>query len=328
MRDFRAVLTLLTTLFLVTSPPLAAREGESDPANPGDRSATVAELKRLLPAEAEGWKASGEDRVFTRDTVAEYAGKSADILLGFPFRLLLVRDYLGEPEGAVLSAEIYDMSTSADAFGIFSHGPPGERVEIAQEGLLSGSTLRFWKGNIFVRLRGSGGPAGARSVLVALGRRIAASIIRTGARPRILAGLPSDGLNAESVRYFHTQVSLDLDYYLADRKALFLDETSDVALGKYPSAGSETLLLVVRYASPQNADRAFRRFGGDFFPAGIGPGTRRIVEEIGPGVAAAALRTGEFLVLVLEAPDKAAAEGLLRSAELRVGKEYGSKRLS
>jgi hypothetical protein len=45
-------------------------------------------------------------------------------------------------------------------------------------------------------------------------------------------------------------------------------------------------------------------------------------------VAAAALRTGEFLVLVLEAPDKAAAEGLLRSAELRVGKEYGSKRLS
>jgi hypothetical protein len=320
MRDVRVIPGALASLLFISFS--AAATGTWLFAA-GDTSATVEELRRLLPSEIEGHAVSGEDKVYTRDTVAEYAGDAADTLLGFPFRLLLVREYLGKKSGASLAVELYDMSASGDAFGIFSHGPPGEPLDIGQEALLGGNILRFWKGHIFVRLRGGGDDPESRALLTSLGRRIAAAIIRIGARPRIVSVLPSEGLDRTSVRYFHSQISLDPHYYLADRNALFLGETTDVALGKYPAAGKETLLLLIRYASSEDAEKAFRRFGGDFFAINVGASTRRIVEEIGPGEAAAALQSGEILVFVLEAPDKTAADALLRRAGVRIAEVFG-----
>ncbi len=308
--------SLLLLAYLTASPLVAGSAGVNETA------ATVAELKRLVSAEIVGREASAEDRVFTRDTVAAYVGPSSEILLGFSFRLLLVREFGGGAGTGGLVVEVYDMSTSGDAFGYFSHGQPGERLDVGQEAVYRSGVLRFWKGNIFVALKGLDGTGEARGALLALGRRIAAAITRVGARPRIMSCLPAERIDRASVRYFHRQVSLDPHYYLADRNALFLDDTTDVALAKYPAGDKETLLLIIRYASTQDADKAFRRFGGDYFPVKIGASTRKIVEDVEPGEAAALSRTGGIIVLVLEAGDKSAAEALLESAESLVAREF------
>ncbi|MGZ5555222.1 MAG: hypothetical protein ACXW3H_05640, partial [Candidatus Aminicenantales bacterium] len=80
----------------------------------------------------------------------------------------------------------------------------------------------------------------------------------------------------------------------------------------------EALLLVVAYSSAVEAGRVYGRFGGDFFSEIFDPMSPRVVEMIETGDWAGAARKGRFLIVVLESPDKAACDGLLRRAEDKV----------
>jgi hypothetical protein len=308
MRILQAVI-----LILLLAPSLSAS------------SMTVMQLKALLPSEFDGWKPVGEDQIFTRTTIESYIESGAEITLGFPFRLLLVRKY-ADGTNPPLTVELYDMTTSGDAFGIFTHGPVGESVNVGQEALYAGGSLRFWKGNLFVKITEASEDSDTKNVIVGLGLRISSSIIREGSRPRIVSCLPQGVIEPGSIRYFHDQASVNIHYYLADETVLLLGNNAEGAMAKYRIANGQPLLILCRYMTPQQASKAFRQFSQVYFPGNPISTNRKIVEEIEEGEAAAALQINTFLIIVLEASDTTSCESLLQGAEWRIQEEFPPQR--
>ncbi|MGE5741188.1 MAG: hypothetical protein ACM32H_04045, partial [Candidatus Aminicenantes bacterium RBG_16_66_30] len=123
--------------------------------------------------------------------------------------------------------------------------------------------------------------------------------------------LPSEGLISSSVAAIRDQAALNAHYYLADEAILGLGRKTDAVFARYRTDPRETLLLVVAYPSAEEAGRVYGRFGSDFFSESFDPMSPRVVEMIETGDWAGAARKGRFLIVVLEAPDRAACEDLL-----------------
>lgn len=155
-----------------------------------------------------------------------------------------------------------------------------------------------------------------RAALLAL--IAAAAGIAAGAEVRARDVLPAEDLVASSVAVIRDHKSLDAHYYIADEAVLGLGPRTDAVFARYRAGAGEALLLVVVYPSPMEAGRVYGRFGGDFFSEDFDPMSPRVVERIETGDWAGAARRDRFLIVVLEAPDRAACDGLLRRAEVRV----------
>jgi hypothetical protein len=139
-----------------------------------------------------------------------------------------------------------------------------------------------------------------------------------GAAVRAREILPAEGRVASSVAAIRDQAALNAHYYLADEAALGLGSRTDAVLARYRTGSGEALLLIVGYPSAAEAARIYERFGRDFFSGTFDPKTSPTIEMIETGDWAGAAAKGPFLIVVLEAPDRAACEGLLRRAEAKV----------
>jgi hypothetical protein len=281
------------------------------------------DLGRFLPSETAAWKAAGEDRTFTRDTISGYLDGGAEAYLAYGFRRLLVREYSG-PSGASLVAEVYDMGGAADAYGISANNRDGAEAAIGRDGRYGGGLLRFWKGPCFVRLLAEPETGATRGLLEEMGRTIAAAIPEDGRRPRIMDCLPVERLDRKSLRYFHKQVSLNSHYYLADENVLMLDEGTEAGLATYTEGWEKAMLLVCRYRSAADARRAYLRFGRAYFSSKVDSRGGPVVEKIETGKYAGARQADAFLILVFESPDRARCTALLRATESKIREVFAT----
>jgi len=129
---------------------------------------------------------------------------------------------------------------------------------------------------------------------------------------RVRDVLPADGLIVSSVVAIRDQSVLDAHYYLADETVLGLGRRTDAVFARYKAGAGEALVLAVAYPAAGDVARIYARFGGDFFSGRFEAGSSLFLERLETGDWAAAARTGRVLVVVLEAPDRAGCEALLR----------------
>ena len=130
--------------------------------------------------------------------------------------------------------------------------------------------------------------------------------------------LPPEGLVASSVAVLRDQAALDAHYYLADEDILGLGRTTDAVFARYKAGAGQALLLIAAYPDAVEAGRIYKQFGEDFFSDAFDPARDRFIEKIETDDWAGAARKGAVLIVVLESPDRAACDGLLRRAEDRV----------
>ncbi|HDT14269.1 MAG TPA: hypothetical protein ENO03_07940 [Candidatus Aminicenantes bacterium] len=126
--------------------------------------------------------------------------------------------------------------------------------------------------------------------------------------------LPAEGLVASSVTVIQDQAALNAHYFLADEAALGLGPRTDAVFARYRAGAGEALLLVAVHPSAEAAGRVYGRFGRDFFSERFDPTAARFFERIETGDWVGAARQGPVLIVVLEAPDRAACESLLDRA--------------
>jgi len=269
-----------------------------------------------FPAEVNGWQRAGKTQRFDRSTIFDYMNGAGELYLAYDFQRLYVQDYT-KPDAPRITAEVYRMSTSEDAYGVFSHDPEGEDLGVGQGNAYAAGLLCFWKGAYFFRILAAQDTPEAKAAVASLGRSLAQPVPE-GPLPRILRCLPSEGLEAKSVRYFHTQVSLNAIYYLADANILALSPRTEAVMGTYRRDGEKMLLLIVRYENAQQAEAAYRGLNRVYLKDKPPPdGTHRI-ETIESGRQVGVLVKGQFLALVLEAKSRPACERLLTEAAGRV----------
>jgi len=114
-----------------------------------DRNGKSMEMKKLFPLKIGSYQSDGKDEFYDRQTTFRYMDGVAELYRSYGFKLLMVRRY-AKADPPPIIVETFDMSSSEDAFGVFSYETGDEDVEIGQGPDFGGGLLRFWKGKFFV----------------------------------------------------------------------------------------------------------------------------------------------------------------------------------
>ncbi len=228
---------------------------------------------KALPQEISGWQKNGDDQVYDRADIFDYLAGAGEIYLAFDFRFVFVREY-ARAEAPSIVVEIYQMSSAADAYGIFTQDRDGREVRVGQDALYGAGLLRFWKDKVFARIMADRETPEAQAAVMKLGGAIDSAIPGTGPRPEILAKLPVEGLNPLTVRFFHTVISLNSHYFMSNVNILNLSPQTRVAMARYGKNGAQGTLILVDYPSEDQAYSAYGRFIEMYLLQRFAPGPR------------------------------------------------------
>jgi len=271
----------------------------------------------IIPQEISGWKKSREDEVFTRDNIFDYIDGAGEIYLAYDFRFVFVREY-GKGNAPSMVVEIYQMSSPGDAFGVFTQDTDGDEVKMGQGALYAAGLLRFWKNTIFVRILADRETAEVKRVIMDLGAAIAKAEAEEGEMPKMLSLLPPEGLEAKTLRYFHTLISLNSHYYLASANILGLSPETSAVLARYEIAGEKPHVLLVAYPSAGGAESAYTQFVRTYLKEKPLPEGKTIAAKLENEKYASAFRQGRFLILVMEAAPPSLCERLSKDISSRL----------
>ena len=275
----------------------------------------VKDLGPKLPKQVLDWKSSGPDETYDRKTLYDYMDGGAEVYLAFDFREVFVRKY-ADTVGDELVLDIYDMGSSAEAFGMFSCDRQDPEVRIGQGSEYGPGLLRFWRGRYFVSVTVSGNEDTAEKAVLELGRAVAPLLGPDGAPPDLVGRLPAPGLRPEKTAYFHNNIHLSNRYFISPDNILNLDEKTACVFAEYGATGGATArLLVVKYPDGAQAAAAATSFRTSFLPGADAEGAARTENK---GWCAVKVR-GNLLAAVFEASSRDSALKLAAEA-LRLAK--------
>lgn len=264
-------------------------------------------LRAALPDQIRGWTAEPDDRFYDDETIFDYIDGTGEVYRAYNMVKCLSRRYIN-PQGAPIILDIFEMGSSEDAFGVFTHDQDGEALNLGQGALYRASWLSFWKDRFFVSIYAEEETTSAVKAARELGTVVASLITTEGPEPKILSHLPSPGLRSRSVRYLHHHIVLNYHFYLSDENILNLGPQTEAALARYQRGRESAQLLVVRYASVREAEKAFANIVRHYLPDA---GSNGMVMLENGKWSAADLR-GKLLTIVLEADSRQLAKSLLQ----------------
>jgi len=274
----------------------------------------------LLPDEINGWKAEGDDRTYDPETIFDYIDGAGEVYRSYNFHKLFVRRFVkkGEPD---IVADCFDMGTSQDAFGVFTHDLEGEEAGIGQGSAYNAGLLSFWKSHYFISLYAEEETGESKDAVLALGRRIALSIEEEGEKPDLISLLPAEKLEEKSVHYFHNHPVLNYHFFVADENILLLDQKTEVVLGTYRDDEDMFRLLIIRYPETERADEAYEIFTENYMSKAKVPG---LVQTENTKWTAARVKE-RFLIVAFDCPTDTSALELVQGVEgkIEAGREKG-----
>lgn len=199
-----------------------------------------------------------------------YIDGGCEVYLAHKFNELFTFHF-EKPGAPDIIADIFDMGSKEDAYGVYHHDiREGKDGGIGEESEITENALFFWKGKYFVSVIAfDSGEEVIRNV------GIAAHSIADGIPPddkalwfrNVFTGA---GVMKEPVKYFHHQHCLENLYFLADENLLDLNEDTDCVFGKLFgekfSPDRTVKALLIRYKDKESAEKAFKHFHKVLFP--------------------------------------------------------------
>lgn len=264
------------------------------------------DLSVLLPKEIHEWKAIEEDRLFDPETIFDYINGAGEIYRAYNFKLLLARLYSRKGQPNII-ADLFDMGSAKDAYGIFTHSLEEEDAGIGQGAAYMGGLLSFWKDRFFVSLYAEEETAEAKEALFFLAKKVASSIMNEGQIPDIVSLFPPEDLDKSKIRYFHSYIILNYHFFVADDNILLLDQETDAALGLYEQERKRSYLLLVRYLDEEKAKKAYGNFLGVYMPDADNTGTIKTED----GQWTASRLNGDLLSVIFNAQSESQAKEIL-----------------
>ena len=253
----------------------------------------------LLPDTIEDWKVSAKDQIYSRENLYKYIDGGAELYISYGFKKVINRTYSkrGQPDIVV---DLFDMGTSHNAFGVFSHSRETIDNTFGQGSQYTEGLLLFWKDRFFVSILASPETVESRSAVFDVAGKIETAIKNEGPLPEILDLLPDQSLVRESIRYFHHYIWLNSHYFVSDRNILHINEKTDALLAKYGEQKKRYILLLVKYKKNKDAETAYDDFLKYYLPGLSG---ERVI-QIEDGTWTAGQLTENLLIIVFNAPVK------------------------
>jgi hypothetical protein len=199
-------------------------------------------------------KKDGQARLYEGQKLFDYMNGGAELYYEYGFEQACVQRYRG-PKG-VVTAEIYQMDSSAHAYGVYTFDSGGEHPPIGQDATYDRGLVTFWKGRYYVRAFSES--EDLKEVLLSLGRFVAQKIPQQGERPAILASLPPQWVVADSLLYFRGQIALNNSYFLSHQDVLSLGKGAEGLTFLYDPEATPLRVIMVRYPGRPQAEEVFR----------------------------------------------------------------------
>lgn len=221
-----------------------------------------------LPGQIDGWTLTEQLPIGTHDALYDYIDGGAELYISYGFRNAISCRYTktGEPD---VTAEIFDLGSSENAFGIYSQTRDKEENEYGQGSYYITGAQFFWKGKYWVSLITGESTEESVKLLHSLAAYLDGKISETGEPPSILSVLPAEGLLPGGFLYFHHYIWLNAYYFIASENILEVDDHTPAVLAKYGTPEERLYLLVIQYPDSAKAQRAYASFGRHFFPEGL-----------------------------------------------------------
>jgi len=265
-------------------------------------------LRSKLPQRIGEWSAEAQDRIFDSTTIFSYINGGAEVYKAYNMKQCFSRRY-STSNGPAIILDIFDMRSSKDAFGVYTHDTDGDEIDIGQDGRFRPGWLSFWKDRFFVSIYVEEENEVAEKAVVDLGKQIDGIIAKEGTRPIILLKLPVQGLQAGSTRYLHHPMVLNYHYYLSDENILNISEHTEVVLAKYQINGENARLLLATYPGLDAANDAYSGFLEHYLPDADQSGMALLENQKWSAIQV----NGRMLCIVLDADSRHLAAYLLKS---------------
>jgi hypothetical protein len=168
-------------------------------------SAAEGPLENKLPSPgfSKVWVMDGKAASYNSDNLYTYINGEAELYLPYGFSALASALYTkaGDAKTALV-ADIFQMGSAIDAFGIYSRyrNPDAEVIKIGGDGFIDESQLMFYKDRYFVRLSSSGDNP-ERNAFIECAEAIAGKIPGKSAPPEELALLKFVGVVSGTEKY-------------------------------------------------------------------------------------------------------------------------------
>jgi hypothetical protein len=270
-------------------------------------------LALLLPDTIQGWNVVENDHTYNPDTLYDYIDGGAELYLSYGFNEALSRRYARHEQPDIV-VDIFDMGTSNNAYGTFSHSRETLDRTFGQGSEYAEGLLLFWKDRYFISILTFPETVESKEAIFRLAGKIERAIPGEGSLPQILDFLPQKSLVPESIRYFHHYIWLNSYYYVADQNILHIDEKTDALLAKYGEQKKRSLLLLVQYQKGEQAAAAFNDFVQYYMPEHSG----EFVLQIEDGTWTACRLSGNYLLVVFNATTRNGALGLISDVQERI----------
>jgi hypothetical protein len=296
---------LFLAVFMFFSPAVAQSAAEGKPTPKG-----------FLPSATTDWKWDRKENVYNRRTIFDYMDGSGELYLAYNLQGAVVRRY-EKPGRPAIVAELYDMGSSENAYGVFSFERQDEDAGIGQGSEFGGGLLRFWKGKYFASIYAEEEGPDVQPAILALGREVARSIPAGGSAPKLLNLLPDGkaGLVPKSIRYLHSHILLNQRFFISTQNILQLTPKTEAVLAQYVKDGRKIHLLAIRYPTSKEAEAALQRFRQGFLPAPI---DGEFVNTENKGWIGARTHQ-EYVIAAFGATGREEARDFIKATEERIG---------
>ena len=272
----------------------------------------TSDLALLMPDTLAGWKVVQDDARYTRDTLYDYIDGGAELYLSYGFKRVVNRTYV-RPRQPDMVVDIFDMGTSQNAYGVFSHSMETVESTFGQGSQSSEGLVLFFKGQYYISIMAHPETPQSKKALFNLAKKIDATIVEEGPLPPLLNLLPQQDLVRESIRSFHHYAWLNSHYFVADQNILAIDDTTDALLAKYEDGKARSLLLLVQYRDDKAAQDAYTRFLKQYLPEL----SQKKSVQIEDGTWTACHVSGNLLIAVFNAQKEDGAVLLIKGVEKR-----------
>ena len=267
------------------------------------------------PSEAGGWKRTGSEDCYEGRMIFDYMDGAGEVYLAYNFRRLTVCRFERQNYPALI-AELYEMGSPADAFGVFSFDQQDPEAGIGQGSEFGGGLLRFWKSRYFISIYGEGEGKEQEKAVIEIGQRVAAAIAETGEPPQLIRSLPQERQMKRSVRFLRSHVLLNQRYFISHQNILQLEADTEAVFAQYDLKKGKTYVLLIGYPGEARARSAMATFRKAYMP----DATAGII-ELADGTWTGAEIDGPHIVIALHAPNSEAARQLIAETKLRLKEE-------
>jgi hypothetical protein len=272
------------------------------------------DLGNLLPGHLEGWRISQQDRSYNPDNLHKLINGGAELYISYGFKNSLNRKYISKDQPAIL-VDIFDMGTSENAFGVFSHSRETEDGLFGQGSQYVPGLLVFWKDRYFISILSNPETKTSKKAVFRIADHIESAIPSEGSLPDIVNLLPEENLVKESILYFHHSIWLNSYYFIAHENILHINKNTDAVFAKYKIQKHKCIVLIINYPEETDAVHALSSFIKNYLPELSNNDIVKIEDNTWTGCRI----IGTHLIAVFNALEKNHVLRLLEACEQKLG---------